>query len=104
MAEGSKSEELELARFQEAMEKSNTVKIVDEILSGLSDDSEDSDDFWFWGDADDAKERHWKPSHVNFGKLNVKKGHIEAMKYKYLHDVLVVWLGRETFVPLPEKD
>jgi hypothetical protein len=35
MAEGSKSEELALAAFHEAIEKSNTAKIVDDILVGL---------------------------------------------------------------------
>jgi hypothetical protein len=57
MAEGSKSEELTFAGFLEAVEKTNTAKIVDEILAGLSDNSEDSEDFDFEGDADDVEER-----------------------------------------------
>jgi hypothetical protein len=47
------------------------------------------------GDADDAEERPWKPSHVNFRKLTLKKGHIEVMKGKYFHDVSIVWPGGE---------
>jgi hypothetical protein len=39
------------------MEKINTAKIVHEILVELSDDSEDSNNFDFEGDADDAEER-----------------------------------------------
>jgi hypothetical protein len=35
MAEGKKSEDLALAGFYEAMEKSNAAKIADEILGGL---------------------------------------------------------------------
>jgi hypothetical protein len=57
MAEGNKSEELALAGFQEVMEKSNVVKITDEILAGLSDDSENSEDFDFEGDANDVEEQ-----------------------------------------------
>jgi hypothetical protein len=47
MAEGSKSEDLALARYYEAMEKSNATKITDEILARLLDGSEDSKDFYF---------------------------------------------------------
>jgi hypothetical protein len=35
MAEGKKSEDFTLARFYEAMEKSNAMKIADEILASL---------------------------------------------------------------------
>jgi hypothetical protein len=34
----------------------------------------------------------------------VKKGHIEAMKGNYFHDVSIVRHGGEASVPLPEKD
>jgi hypothetical protein len=34
----------------------------------------------------------------------VKRGHIEAMKSKYFHDVSIVRLGGESNVPLLEKD
>jgi hypothetical protein len=66
MAKGKKSEDLALTGFYEAMEKSNAVKIVDEILARLSDDSEDSEDFAFDSDDGDAEDRPWRPSHVNF--------------------------------------
>jgi hypothetical protein len=56
-AEGNKNEELVLAGFQEVRQKSNDVKITDEILAGLSDDSEDSEDFDFEGDANDVEEQ-----------------------------------------------
>jgi hypothetical protein len=54
MAERSKSEELALAGFYEAIEKSNT--ITDDILARLLDDSEDSEGFDFESDADDVEE------------------------------------------------
>jgi hypothetical protein len=86
------------------MEKSNAAKIADEILAGLSNDFEDSEDFDFGSDADDAEDRTWIPSHVNFRKSAVKRGHIEAMKGKYFHDVSIVRPGGENTVPLPEKN
>jgi hypothetical protein len=69
------------------MKKSNVANITDEILVGLSDDSEDSEDFNFESDGDDDDERPWRPSHVNFEKSTVKRGHIEAIKGKYFHDI-----------------
>jgi hypothetical protein len=90
--------------FYEAMERSNTMKITDEILARLSDDSEDSEDFDFESVADDDKERPWRPSHVDFDKSTMKRGHIEAMNGKYFHDVSIVRPGGESIVPLLEKD
>jgi hypothetical protein len=74
MAEGMKSEDLALVGFYEAMERSNAAKIDDEILGELSDDSEGNEDFDFDIGVDDAKDRPWRPNHVNFGKSIVKKG------------------------------
>jgi hypothetical protein len=41
---------------------------------------------------------------VVFGKSTVKKGHVEAMKGKYFHDVSIVRIKGKNFVPLPEKN
>jgi hypothetical protein len=41
---------------------------------------------------------------VVFGKSTMKKGHVEAMKSKYFHDVSIVRIGGENNVPLPEKN
>jgi hypothetical protein len=79
-------------------------KITDEILSRLSEDSDDSEDFDIESDNDDAEDRSWRPSHVVFGKSTVKKGHVVAMKGKYFHDVYIVRIGSKNIVPLPEKD
>jgi hypothetical protein len=40
---------------------------------------------------------------VVFEKSTVKKGHVEAMKGKYFHDVSTVRIGSENIVPLPAK-
>jgi hypothetical protein len=104
MAEDKRCEDPTLARFYEAMEKTNVEKITDEILAGLSEDSGDNEDFDVDSGNDDAEGRSWTASHVVFGKSTVKKGHVEAMKGRYFHDVSIVRIGSENIVPLPEKD
>jgi hypothetical protein len=41
---------------------------------------------------------------VVFGKSTLKKGHVEAIKGRYFHDVSIVRVGGENNVPLPERD
>jgi hypothetical protein len=96
MAEDKKSEDLALAGFYKAMERNNAVKITNEILAGLSKDSDDSEDFDVDSGNEDAKDQPWRPSHVNFGKSFVKKAHIEAMKGRYFHDVSIMRVGGRT--------
>jgi hypothetical protein len=103
MAEDKRSEDPTLARFYEAMERTNIKKITNEILAGLSKDSGDNEDFDVESDNDDVEDRPWRPSDVVFGKPTVKKGHVEAMKGRYFHDVSMVRVGGENTVPLPEK-
>jgi hypothetical protein len=54
MAEDKRSENPTLARFYEDMKRTNAEKITNEILAGLSGNSEDSDDFDVDSGADDA--------------------------------------------------
>jgi hypothetical protein len=70
----------------------------------LSKDSKDNKDFDVDSGVDDAKDRPWRPSHVNFRKSTVKKGHIEGLKCRYFHDVSIVRARGENSIPLPEKD
>jgi hypothetical protein len=74
------------------------------MLAGLSGDSSDSDSFDVESGNEDAEDRPWRPSHVVFGKSNVKQGQIEAMKGKYFHDISIVRDRGESIVPLPEED
>jgi hypothetical protein len=104
MVKDKRSEVPALVGFYEAMEKTNIEKIIDEILAGLSEDSEDNEDFGVDSGADDAEERPWRPSHVNFGKSTMKKGHVEAMKGTYFNDVSIVRIGGENIVSLPKKN
>jgi hypothetical protein len=93
-----------LSRFYEAREKTNTEKITNEMLGGLSEDSNDNDNFNVESGNEDVEDRPWRPSHVVFGKSTVKQGQIEMMKGKYFHDVSIVRVGGESIVPLPEAN
>jgi hypothetical protein len=104
MAEDKKIVDPTIARFYEAMEKTNVEKITNEILVGLSRYSSDSDSFDVESGNEDAEDRSWRPSHVVFGKSTVKQGKIEAMKGKYFHDISIVRAEGENIVPLPEDD
>jgi hypothetical protein len=86
------------------MERTNVEKIIDEMLAGLSGDSNDSESFDVESENKDVEDRPWRPSHVVFGKSTVKQGQIEAMKGKYFHDISIVRAGGESTVPLPEAD
>jgi hypothetical protein len=86
------------------MEKTNIEKITNEMLTGLSEDSSDSDSFDVESGNEDAEDRPWRPSYVVFRKSTVKQGHIEAMKDKYFHDISIMRAEGESIVPLPEAD
>ena len=57
-----------LAGFYEAMEKTNTEKITNEILADLSEDSDNSGRFDMESEDKDAENWPWRPSHTIFGK------------------------------------
>ena len=85
------------------MVKTNTWKITNEMLAGLSEDSSDSDSFDVESGNEDVEDRPWRPNHVVFGKSTIKQGQIEMMKGKYFHDVSIVRAGGESIVPLLES-
>ena len=90
MAEDKKITDTTMARFYEAMEKTNVEKITNEMLARLSGDSSDSDNFDVESGNEDVEDWPCRPSHVVFGKSTVKQGQIEAMKGKYFHDIYIV--------------
>jgi hypothetical protein len=104
MAEEKKIMGPTLSGFYEAMEKTNTEKITNEMLAGLYEDSSDSESFDVESENEDVKDRSWRPSHVVFGKSTVKQGQIETMKGKYFHDVSIVRARGESTVTLPEAN
>jgi hypothetical protein len=86
------------------MERTNIEKNTNEILVGLFYDSKDNEDFDVDSGNEDAEDRPWRPSHVNFRKSTMTKGHIEAMKGRYFHDISIVTVEGENTIPLPEED
>jgi hypothetical protein len=104
MAEEKKIIDPALARFYEAMEKTNREKITNEMLAGLSENSSDSESFDVESGNEDAKDWPWRSSHVVFGKSTVKQGQIKAMRGRYFRDISIVRAGGENTVPLPEAD
>jgi hypothetical protein len=93
MAEEKKITKFAMSRFYEAMEKTNTEKITNEMLAGLSEDSSDNDIFDVESGNEDIEDGPWRLSHVVFRKSTVKQGQVEAMKGKYFHDVSIVRVG-----------
>jgi hypothetical protein len=104
MAEEKKITNPTLAGFYEAMEKTNTEKITNEMLAGLSENSSDSESLYVKSGNEDVKDRPWMPSHVVFGRSTVKQGQIEAMKGRYFCYISIVRVGGENIVPLPEAN
>jgi hypothetical protein len=104
MADEKKVVDPALAGFFEAMEKTNTEKITNEILADLSEDSDDSDDFDVESGDEDAEDRPWRPSHTIFGKSTIKQRQIDAMKGRYFRDMSIVRVGGDSATLAPEED
>jgi hypothetical protein len=90
MAKKKKITDPALTRFYEVMEKTNIEKITNEMLAGLSGNSNDSESFDVESENEDVEDRPWRPSHVVFGRSTVKQSQIEAMKGIYFHDISIV--------------
>jgi hypothetical protein len=104
MSEEKKVVDPTLAGFYEAMEKTNTEKITNEILAGLSEDSDDSENFDVDSGNEDAEDQPWRPSHTIFGKSSIKQSQIDAMKGRYFQDMSIVRAGGDSAAPAPEED
>jgi hypothetical protein len=72
MADEKKVVDPVLAGFYEAMEKTNTEKITNEMLADLSEDSNDSGSFDVESEDEDAENQPLRPSHTIFGKPSLK--------------------------------
>jgi hypothetical protein len=104
MSEEKKVVDPALAGLYEAMEKTNTEKIMNEILARLSEDSNDNENFDVESGNEDAEDRPWRPSHVIFGKLSIKQSQIDFMKGRYFRDMSIVRAGGDSAAPAPEED
>jgi hypothetical protein len=104
MAEEKKIADPALAGFYEAMEKTNTKKITNEMLAGLSEDSSDSESFDLESGNEGAEDRPWRPSHTIFGKSTIKHSQIDAMKGRYFRDISIMRARGDSGAPIPEVD
>jgi hypothetical protein len=104
MSEEKKIVDPTLAGFYEAMEKTNTEMITNEILAGLSEDTDDSDNFDVESGNEDAEDRPWRPSHTIFRKSSIKQSQIDAMKGRYFCDMSIVRGWGDSAAPAPEED
>ena len=104
MADEKKVVDPALADFYEAMEKTNTEKITNEMLAGLSEDSGDSESFDLESRNKDVEDRPWWPSHTIFGKSSIKQSQIDAMKGRYFRDISIVRAGGDSVAPVLEVD
>jgi hypothetical protein len=104
MPEDKKVADPALVGFYEAMEKTNIEKITNEILVGLSEDSDDSENLDVESWNEDAEDRPWQPSHTIFGKSSIKQSQIDAMKGRYFRDMSIVRVGGDSAAPAPEED
>jgi hypothetical protein len=93
-----------LAGFYEAMEKTNTEKITNEIMADLSKDSDDSDDYDVESGDEDSEDRPWRPSHTIIGKSSIKQSQIDAMKGRYFRDMSIVRVGGDSTAPAPKEN
>jgi hypothetical protein len=93
MAEEKKIDDPVLAGFYEALEKTNTEKITNEMLAGLFEDSSDNESFNLESGNEDAKDRPWRPSHTIFEKSTIKQSQIDAMKGRYFRDISIMRAG-----------
>jgi hypothetical protein len=104
MAEEKKVVDPALAGFYEAMQKTNTEKITNEILAGLSEKSDNSEGFDVESEDEDAENRPWWPSHTIFEKSSIKQSQIDAMKGRYFQDISIVRVGGDNVASAPEVD
>jgi hypothetical protein len=104
MADEKKVVDPALAGFYEAMEKTNTEKITNEMLADLSEDFDDSGSFDMESEDEDAENRSWRPNHTIFGKSSIKQSQIDAMKRRYFWDISIVRARGDSAAPAPEED
>jgi hypothetical protein len=73
MAEEKKITDPAFASFYEAMEKTNTEKIANETLAGLSGSSSSSESFDVESESEGIEDRPWRPSH---GKSTIRQSRL----------------------------
>jgi hypothetical protein len=93
------------AGFVESIAKTNTEKITKEILEGLSEDTDDNDNYNAESGGEDSKDRPWRPSHAVFGKSTIKQSHLDNMRGRYFRDMSIVRADNgDRAVPIPKEN
>jgi hypothetical protein len=90
--------------FIESIAKTNIEKIAKEILEGLSEDTDDSDNYDVESGGEDSEDRPWRPSHTDFRKSTIKQSHLDNMRGRYFRDISIVRADVDRVVPAPEED
>jgi hypothetical protein len=93
-----------IAGFIESMVKTNTEKIIKEMLEGLSEDTGDNVSYDAESGDEDSEDRLWRPSHTIFGKSTIKQSHVDAMRGRYFRDMTIVRVGGDNTAPVPEAN
>jgi hypothetical protein len=93
-----------IAGFIESMAKTNTEKIIKEILEGLSEDTGDNDSYDVESGNEDSEDWPWRPIHAIFGKSTIKQSDLENMRGRYFRYMSIVRAGGDNNVPAPEED
>jgi hypothetical protein len=104
LTEEEKLLEEKTAGFVESIAKTNTEKITKEILEGLSEDTDDSDNYDVESGGEDSKDRPWRPSHAVFGKSTIKQSHLDNMRGRYFRDMSIVRADADRAVLAPEEN
>jgi hypothetical protein len=104
LSEEEKLLEEKTAGFVESIAKTNTEKITKEILEGLSEDTDDSDNYDVERGGKDFEDRPWRPSHVVFGKSIIKQSYLDNMRGRYFRDMSIVRADVDRVVPAPKEN
>jgi hypothetical protein len=104
LTEEEKLLEVKTAGFVESIAKTNIEKITKEILEGLSEDTDDSDNYDVESGGEDSKDWPWRPSHVVFRKSTIKQSHLDNMRGRYFRDMSIVRADVDRAVPAPEEN
>ena len=73
-------------------------------MEGLSEYSDDSDDYYVESGDEDSEDRPWRPSHTIFEKSTIKQSHIDTMRGRYFRDMSIVRVGGNSTAPALEEN
>jgi hypothetical protein len=104
LSEEEKLLEEKTAGFIESIAKTNTEKITKEILEGLSEDTDDINNYDAESGGEDSEDQPWRPSHAVFGKSTINQSHLDNMRGRYFRDMSIVRADVDRAVPAPEEN